>query len=186
MSVVSTSALAIIFCSLLASSLIDLKQRIIPNELVILVAVCGLCACLSTRPSEVGWNLLVAAGVFTALAFCYHRNWLGGGDVKLISALTLAVPVHQVGPLIVDISVAGAVLCCAYLAAGFALKTFRAVPAGPTLPSTQGPFSAWLRCESERIMEGRSVPYALAILGGFVYHAFTEFAPCSHAIFCSF
>jgi prepilin peptidase CpaA len=185
-SVISTSALAIIFCSLLASSLIDLKHRIIPNELVILVAVCGLSACLLTRPSEVGWSLLIAAGVFIALAFCYRCNWLGGGDVKLISALTLAVPVHQVGPLIVDISVAGAVLCCAYLAAGFALKSFRAVPAGPTPQSTQGPFSAWLRCESERIMEGRSVPYALAILGGFVYHAFTEFAPCSHAISCSF
>jgi prepilin peptidase CpaA len=182
--VISTSALAIIFCALLASSLIDLKQRIIPDELAILVAVCGLCACLATRSSELGLSLLIAAGVFFALALCHRCNWLGGGDVKLISALSLAMPVHQVGTLMVEISVAGAILCCVYLTAGFALKTFRTKPAGQTPPST--PFRGWVRLESERIMAGRSVPYAVAILGGFVYHAFIEFAPCSHAIFCSF
>jgi prepilin peptidase CpaA len=185
-SAISTSALAIIFCALLASSFIDLKRRIIPDELVILVAMCGLCACLSARPSEIGLSLLVAAGVFFVLALCCHFNWLGGGDVKLMSALSLAVPAHQVGLLIMEISVAGAILCCAYLAARFALKTFQMEPAGQTPSSVPGPFSTWARCESERILAGRSVPYALAILGGFVYHAFTEFAPCSHAIFCLF
>jgi prepilin peptidase CpaA len=114
---------------------------------------------------------LAAAGVFFVLALCCHCNWLGGGDVKLMSALSLAVPTHQVGALLVEISVAGAILCCAYLTARFALKTFRIMPAGQTPPPIQGPVSAWLRLESERIMEGRSVPYALAILGGFAYHA---------------
>jgi hypothetical protein len=84
-----------------------------------------------------------------------------------------------------EISIAGAILCGGYLAARFALKTFQMQPAGQTPSSVQGPFGTWARCESERIMAGRSVPYALAILGGFVYHALTEFAPCSHAIFCS-
>jgi prepilin peptidase CpaA len=184
--VINTSALAIIFCALLASSVIDLKRRIIPDELVILVAVCGLCACLATRSSEVGLSLSIGAGVFFALVLCHRCNWLGGGDVKLISALSLVVPAHQVGTLMVEISVAGAILCCVYLTAGFALRTFRTKPAGETPLSTQGPFSGWVHLESERIMAGRSVPYALAILGGFAYHAFTEFAPCSHAIFCSF
>lgn len=186
MAAFSTTAFAIIFCALLASSFIDLKKRIIPDELVILVAVCGLCACLATRPSEVWLSLLAAVGVFFVLAICCHCNWLGGGDVKLMSALSLAVPAHQVGPLMMEISVAGAILCCCYLAARFALKTFQMQPVGQTPSSVQGPFSTWARCESDRIMAGRSVPYALAILGGFVYHALTEFAPCSHAIFCSF
>lgn len=182
---ISASALAIIFCALLVSSVTDLKQRIIPDQLVILVAVCGVVACLSSRPSEIGMSLLVAAGVFVGLALCCYCNWLGGGDVKLISALSLAAPVHQVGWLLVYISVAGAVVCCAYLTARFALKTFRIMPAGQAPPSAQGGFSAWARCESERIMAGQSVPYALAIFGGFIYHIFTEFAPCSHVIFCS-
>lgn len=185
METVHTLAIAIILCALLASSVVDLKQRIIPDELVILVAVCGLCACLSTRSSEVGLSLLIAVGVFFALALCCRYNWLGGGDVKLMSALSLAVPAHQVQGLMVEISVAGAALCCTYLAARYALTTFQTMPAGQTLPPTQSPWSAWARLESERIMEGRSVPYALAIFGGFVYHAFTEFAPCSHVIFCS-
>ncbi len=186
MAIVSTLAIAIIICALLASSFIDLKKRIIPDELVILIAVCGLCACLSTRPSEIWLSLVIAAGVFIALAICHHCHWLGGGDVKLISALSLAVPVDQVGALILAISLAGAVLCCAYLSAGFVLKTLRAEPAGRTPPPDEGPFSAWLRDESQRIIEGRTVPYALAIFGGFVSHAYTEFAPCSYAIFCSF
>ena len=185
MAAVDTLALAIILCALLASSVVDLKQRIIPDELVILVAVCGLGACLSTRFSEVGLSLLIAAVVFFTLAVCCRYNLLGGGDVKLMSALSLAVPAQQVGWLMVEISVAGAVLCCAYLSARHALKAFRVVPAGGTPLPAQAPLSAWVRLESERIMEGRSVPYALAILGGFVYHAFTEFAPCSHVIFCS-
>lgn len=169
---IDTSALAIVTCALLASSFVDLKQRIIPNELVILVAVCGLGACLSTRPSEAALSLLVAAGVFLALAWCCRCNWLGGGDVKLITALTLAVPAAQVGALLVEISVAGAVLCCAYLTARLALKTFRLVPAGATPPAAHAPFRAWVHDESMRVMEGRSVPYALAIFGGFAYHAF--------------
>ena len=185
MTTVDTWALAIILCALLASSVVDLKQRIIPDELVILVAVCALGACLSTRSSEVGLRLLIAAGMFFALAFCCRLNWLGGGDVKLMSALSLAVPAHQVGWLMVDISVAGAVLCCAYLSARHALRAFWVMPAGKGLPLAQAPWSAWARLEVNRIMEGRSVPYALAILGGFVYHVFTEFAPCSHVIFCS-
>ncbi len=127
---------------------------------------------------------MIAAGVFFALAICFHFGWLGGGDVKLMSALSLAVPADQVGALIVAISVAGAILCCAYLAAGFALKTFRVMPAGQTPPLIEGRFRSWFRLESERIMAGRSVPYALAILGGYVYHSFTEFAPCSHVTFC--
>jgi prepilin peptidase CpaA len=170
-SVISTSALAIIFCALLVSSVVDLQRRIIPDELVILVAVCGLCACLSARPSDLGLSLLIAAAVFVALAICCRFNWLGGGDVKLMSALSLAVPANQVSTLIAEISVAGAILCCAYLAAGFALKRFPMVPAGQTPPPTQGSFDAWVRLESERIMECRSVPYALAIFGGFVCHA---------------
>jgi prepilin peptidase CpaA len=182
---IHTTAFAIIVCALVASSVVDLKKRIIPDELVILVAVCGLCACLAARASEVGFGLLAAAGVFIVLVLCCRANWLGGGDVKLMSALSLAVPVHQVGPLMVEISVAGAILCCAYLTARLALKSLQIQPAGPA-PSAQGRFSAWARCESERIMAGRSVPYALAIFGGFVYHVLTEFAPCSHAIFCSF
>lgn len=180
----STSALTIIFCALIACSIIDLKRRIIPDELVILVALCGLGACLSTRPAEIGWTLLIAACVFIALALCFHYNWLGGGDVKLMSALCLAVPPHQVGSLLVEISVAGAIVCVIYLAAGFALKTFRIMPAGQTPPASQGPFGNWIRCESARILEGRSVPYALAIMGGFAYHLFTEYAPCSNAMFC--
>jgi prepilin peptidase CpaA len=183
---INTSALAVIFCALLASSVIDLKRRIIPDELVILVAVCGLCACLSTRAHEVGLSLLIAAGVFLALALCCRLNWLGGGDVKLMSALSLAVPAHQVGPLMVNISLAGAVLCFTYLGARLALRTFQFEPAGQTPSPAQGAFGVWVRCETERILAGRSVPYALAIFGGFIYHALTEFAPCSHAISCLF
>ena len=185
MAIVSTLAIAIIICALFASSFIDLKKRIIPDELVILIALCGLCACLSTRPPEIWLSLLIAAGVFIALAICHHCHWLGGGDVKLISALSLAVPIDQVGALILAISLAGAVLCCAYLSAGFVLKALQVEPAGRA-PPVEGTFSGWLRDESERIIEGRTVPYALAIFGGFVYHAYTEFAPCSYAIFCSF
>lgn len=186
MSALSTSAIAIVFCALLASSFVDLKQRIIPDELVILVAMCGLSACLLTRPSQAWLSLLIAAGVFVVLAVCFHCKWLGGGDVKLITALSLAVPAHQVGTLMLAISVAGAVLCCVYLAARFALGTFQIKPVGQTERAIQGPFSAWARSESERILAGRSVPYALAILGGFGYHTFTESVSCSYAIFCSF
>ena len=64
----------------------DLRQFKIPNELILVLA--GLFvvhAWLSGRWVSAHWNLALAAVMFCAMLFFYARNWLGGGDVKILT-----------------------------------------------------------------------------------------------------
>ena len=108
---------------LTASAGTDLKERRIPNELAAAVAAVGLVQGLALRPGQVWLSLLVAFVVFCGLGVLSHYRIIGGGDLKLISAVTLLVPPERVGQLLIEIALAGGVLACIYLLAGYALRS---------------------------------------------------------------
>jgi prepilin peptidase CpaA len=169
----------IALAALVAGAYADLRDRIIPNELVCLVAVSGLALGLVVRPGQIHISLLAAICLLFALGALAHFHVMGGGDVKLISATALVIPPADIGRLLVYIALAGGVLSCAYLLARDALGR----------GDLQGPhrgWRGWLSREGARIASGDSVPYGVAILGGFAGMIAGEIPRCLSAGFCFF
>lgn len=79
---------------LLEMAIADLKYRVVPDQLVILLAVCGL----GFIPFHGSWRDCLFGGLigFGVMAFvallgkmAYRRETLGGGDIKIFAALGL-------------------------------------------------------------------------------------------------
>ncbi|MGZ8496213.1 MAG: A24 family peptidase, partial [Candidatus Binatia bacterium] len=158
---------AIAIVLLFAAAGIDLRERIIPNRLVALVAANGLLLGLVSRPEWIWISLLAAVAVFVGLGFLAHFRLIGGGDVKLISAVTLLVPPELIGLLLLSIALVGGVISCGYLAAYYVFKRQRAHKMKRAATAYRlGKFPQLLRSERARILTATSVPYGAAVLGG--------------------
>jgi len=173
-----------VIAGLLWASVTDLKERIIPDEITILIALSGLLLCFAAHPGQVWLNLLAAAAVFLGAAFLCRYGMIGGGDVKLLAAVTLLFPPHESGKLLLEIALAGGLLSCVYLGASVMLKAVPLRSAAPD-PQASAALSRWFRLESERIASRKQVPYAIAILGGVVWHIAGESPQCFFAMSCS-
>lgn len=178
---------AVCLAALVASAWTDLKDRIIPNEYVGIVAVAGVVATLSIRPEQAPFSLLAAVLVLVGLGVLSHFRLLGGGDAKLISALVLMVPPGDTGRLLIAIALAGGLLSCVYLFARVAVGR-RSVPkssaAVATAPETGRNSGGWLSNECARVAAGGPMPYALAILGGVAGYIAGELTRCLSASSC--
>lgn len=164
----------------------DFAQRIIPNELVIAIAASGLAQGVISRPERIWLSLLLASGLFCALAILAFRKVMGGGDMKLIAAVTLIAPPEQVGQLLLEIVLAGGVLSCAYLAArGMLNRRSPSPPAGPNALPAAGGLATILDDERARILSGSSVPYGIAVLGGTAIYLVRVISQCIFATSCS-
>jgi prepilin peptidase CpaA len=153
----------------------DLKDRRIPNEIVAAVAAVGLTQGLITRPGQIWLSLLVASVVFCGLAVLSRYRIIGGGDLKLISAVTLLVPPEHVGQLLIEIALAGGVLSCIYLLAPYALRSGLATSfAAAEVTEPEVGFDLKIRKKRVRIGAGGLLPYAVAILGGALIYVTRE------------
>jgi Flp pilus assembly protein protease CpaA len=64
----------------------DLREYKIRNELVITIAcLFGIYAFLSGEWVYAHWNIALALLMFVVLLIFYARNWMGGGDVKILT-----------------------------------------------------------------------------------------------------
>jgi prepilin peptidase CpaA len=162
-----------VLAALALSVVSDLKDRIVPDVSVILIAILGLALCLMLHPGEVWLNLVAGAAVFFALGTFCHYGLIGGGDVKLAAAVTLLVTPDHIGTLLIEIALAGGFLSCFYLGAAYFVRSPRTEPDLPAATAVIAK-QRWLEIESARIASGKSVPYALAISGGLLYHLFLE------------
>jgi prepilin peptidase CpaA len=176
---------AVSFLALAGSAATDLRARIIPNELAILIALCGLAMALRSGCAQAGAAVLAGLCVFFFLGALAHYNVIGGGDVKLIAATCLLVPPASVPLILIEIALAGGVLSCLYLAGGFLLRRQPALYRRPAGAAHGGAFRKWLRREAARIARGYPMPYALAVLGGATIHLLRELPPCFSATSCS-
>jgi len=175
--------------ALLATAWTDLKDRIIPNELAGVVAMSGLCLSLLLRPEQTWMSLIVVVLVVTGLGVLAHFGLMGGGDVKLIGAATLLVPLEHVGQLMAFIALAGGLLSCVYLVLRHWVRVSRLAkppaPAGGGADLTPQPGGLFAH-ECARIAAGGPMPYALAIVGGVAGTLAGEVPQCLFANFCFF
>lgn len=111
--------LALLALLLLAAARSDLRDRTIANEVNAAIALLAIphwwLNSLSLWP-DIALQVGVAGIVFGLFAIAFARGWMGGGDVKMIGALALWVPVRDVTMLLLVISVAGGVVTAAMLA----------------------------------------------------------------------
>ncbi|MCV2865628.1 prepilin peptidase [Albidovulum sediminicola] len=75
----------------------DLRFLRIPNVLSLILLAAFVLFALAFPPADLLWRLLVAGAVFAAGMVGFHFRLFGGGDVKLLSALMLLIPVWSLG-----------------------------------------------------------------------------------------
>ncbi|WCT72148.1 prepilin peptidase [Sphingomonas naphthae] len=97
----------------------DLRSRIISNPLNITIAllaivwwgVCGL------DPWGIVTQLAIGLGVFAFFTLLFTLNLIGGGDVKLLGALGLWLPLQQMATMLVWMAMLGGILSIVMLVA---------------------------------------------------------------------
>ncbi len=180
--------------ALVAGAAVDFRHRIVPNRLVLVVALCGSGLRLWSAPGSIWLALLAAALLIGGLGLLAHREWIGGGDVKLIGAVSLLFRTVDLGELMLSIAIAGGLMGLVYLVVRSAItrKTnvcpAEAAPAA-TEKSIEGHIvSGWGRLldrERMRIVADEPMPYAVAILGGVLFWFVNEAVQCLSATSCS-
>ena len=94
----------------------DVKSLRIPNALTIAVAVLGIFRLIvigdkNMAPYTVGASLII----FIVTFLLFWRGFLGGGDVKLLSATVLLVGYRDLFPFLLIMSICGALVSLAVL-----------------------------------------------------------------------
>lgn len=158
------ATLALALGVLLVAAMHDLRRFEIPDGLsvaLIVLAVVRLAALPGFAPIPDGlWHLASGILVFALGAGLFAVGAMGGGDVKLLAALSLWVPLPGLWQLLAPVLVAGGVLAALLLVA-------RGVV--PVFVRGERPLPRLLKREAP-------LPYAVAIFaGGAVWAARTGF-----------
>jgi len=148
--------------ALLCAAAHDVAVRTVPNQVSLVVALSGLC--LNGIDGQLPEALFRSGLVFAAAWYCWRRGWIGGGDVKLLTACVLLVPPRSVPLLMLSTAVAGGLLAMCYLALARVLRRVAAVPSRPA--SRRILLWRILRAERRRICRRLSLPYSCAIAAG--------------------
>lgn len=113
---IDTIGLIAVFGGIAVAAVIDLRKRIIPNELVLLVALGGVAVQIGL-PQPLWAGVVAAAAVLIGFGLLSGAGLIGAGDAKLIAAATLSIPLTGIPPLLLNIVVAGGGLACIYFIA---------------------------------------------------------------------
>jgi prepilin peptidase CpaA len=108
-------ALCFLVAILVYAAYSDLKERRIPNQ-VILIGLAGA----ATLAASGGLFVLSVAAVSLVVALLiflpiYFFGWLGAGDIKLIALVTSFFGLQQIVPIALFIVLAGGLLSLTYL-----------------------------------------------------------------------
>src|SRR4029077_13252477 len=128
-------ALGLVFVTmLLAVTLTDLEQRIIPNKILLVSAVAAAVIAAFADPGDLPERAiaaLAAGGLLFAAALAYPRG-MGLGDVKLAATMGLFLG-RNVAPALLVALLAGSLFGLAMIAREAAAARKRAIPFGPFL-----------------------------------------------------
>jgi prepilin peptidase CpaA len=97
----------------------DVRRYVIPNSVSVIVALAfGLTACfLPTKACHdfLFGGLLTSLAVFLSGVAFFARGWMGGGDVKLLTAMALWAGPAYLSPFALVTTLAGALVAIAML-----------------------------------------------------------------------
>ena len=143
---------------LLYVAMIDIATRLIRNEICLVLALLGI-ASQFARPMHVAESLVVATILLLLLLVIYARGWIGGGDVKLLVALAIGLPLIGVIQLLSITALAGGVLALVHLMMRL-LPYPKLAPAGSSLVRRVYAVERW------RNLRHAPLPYGVAIACG--------------------
>jgi prepilin peptidase CpaA len=138
----------------------DVATRLIPDAVPVAIALAGLAGRAMAGWPEAGTSLGVGLVLFALMLPLAMRGWLGGGDVKLISAMAIGLAPQAAWLFIVATVFTGGALGLAYILGRHIAPRSR-VAHGASLPRRVLAVEAW------RIRRRAPLPYAVAIaIGG--------------------
>jgi prepilin peptidase CpaA len=136
-----------------------LTRRKIPNALSLAVLVIGAIKWLALW--QLGWHLeamfwaaVIAFIVFLLTAFLFWRGWMGGGDVKLLTATSFLVGANDTYPFLLLTSLIGGIVSLIVLA--LSLFSRYSKPQRVEVGEVMGG-------EAAAVQTRMSVPYGVAI-----------------------
>ena len=151
---------------LLYVATIDLATRLIRNEICLVLGLLGIAGQFGS-PMQVAGSLIVATILFALLLVIYQRGMIGGGDVKLLVALAIGLPLRGVIELLTITALAGGVLALVHLMMRL-LPYPRLAPAGSSLVRRVYAIERW------RHLRHAPLPYGVAIACGGIWTVFNR------------
>jgi prepilin peptidase CpaA len=151
---------------LLYVATIDVATRLIRNEICLALAILGI-AGQFTSPMQLAASLIAATVLFLLLLVIYQRRMIGGGDVKLLVALAIGLPLVGVFKLLTVTALAGGVLALVHLMMR-ALPSPRLAPAGSSFVRRVYAIERW------RHLRHAPLPYGVAIACGGIWTVFSQ------------
>lgn len=141
-----------------AAAMTDLRSYRIPNRISLAIAA-GFPIFALAGGADIRSGLFAGALVFAAGVFLYSRDWMGGGDVKLLAALSLWAGTELVLPMMIIITLTGGIMSVSeWLRTGgfnrFLVRHIPTMDGAIALPA---------------VRDRAVVPYAAAILAGALY-----------------
>jgi prepilin peptidase CpaA len=158
------SVLAILL--LLYVATIDVATRLISNEICLALALLGIAAQL-VAPMQIVQSLVVAAILFLLLLLVHTRGWIGGGDVKLLVALAIGLPLTGVVQLLTITALAGGVLALLHL-------MMRLLPYPGLAPAGSSFVRRVYAIERWRHLRHAPLPYGVAVACGGIWTVFNQ------------
>jgi prepilin peptidase CpaA len=150
------------------AALHDIGFRTVPNGVSLALLATGLLLRLAHGiqqghlAHEMGWGIGCGLIVFVCTYIFWFVGWMGGADVKLLSAAAVFVAPPMVPTLVVGTSLAGGVLALIYVI-GSQIAPRPSPSAGVTGFSL---VHRAARCELRRLRRRGPLPYAAAIAAG--------------------
>ena len=132
MSVFVILMLALLAALLVTAAVTDIRSRIISNRLNAAVALLAVPWWFAIHLSgyEILFQVGLALAVFTLFAICFALGMMGGGDVKLLAALGLWLPLTKMMAMLEVMALAGGLLTIGMLIA----HKLRKAPGKPEIP----------------------------------------------------
>jgi prepilin peptidase CpaA len=151
---------------LLYVAMMDIATRLIRNEICLALALLGIARQMGS-PMQVAESLIAAAILFLLLLVIYTRGWIGGGDVKLLVALAIGLPLLFVTQLLTITALAGGVVALVHLMMRV-LPYPKLAPAGASFVRRVYVIERW------RHLRHAPLPYGVAIACGGIWTIFSQ------------
>jgi prepilin peptidase CpaA len=158
---IASTVLALQILLLLYVAAIDIATRLIHNEICLILALLGVASQFG-GPTHVVESLIAATVLFLLLLVVYERGWMGGGDVKLLVALAVGLPLAGMVQLLTITAMAGAVLALMHL-------MMRLLPHPEPAPAGSSLLRRVYAVERWRHVRRAPLPYGAAIACGGIW-----------------
>src|SRR5262245_11532758 len=151
---------------LLYVAMIDIATRSIRNEICLILALLGIVGQFASQ-MHVTESLVVATILLLLLLVIYERGWIGGGDVKLLVALAIGLPLRGMIQLLTITALAGGVLALVHLMMRL-LPYPKLAPVGSSFVRRVYAIERW------RNLRHAPLPYGVAIACAGIWTIFSQ------------